>query len=193
MRSAFVTAPEVSSSQSAMIPGEKCIPWSETKHERQSMFLRRITLTFLVATAAGMAQTTTTTARDTTIGPVGLGSTETVQVNIANLASNSTSGAAASCTGSITFNNTTGNPIGTSTTFTVTAGQIFSAALPFAKISSSTTRTEVIGVIAQTFTSSSPAPCNLHYSLETYDTTTGATHVYLSGAGAGFSVGGPGR
>ena len=69
---------------------------------------------------------------------------------MANLAANSTSGTAASCAGSITFNNATGNAIGTSTSFTVTAGQIFSASLPFAKISSSTTRAEVIGVNALT-------------------------------------------
>ena len=155
------------------------------------MFLQRITLTFIVAAIAGMAQTTTTTTttRDTTIGPVGVGSTETVQINVANLASNSTSGAAASCTGSITFNNSTGNAIGASTTFTVTAGQISSAALPFAKIGG-TARTEVIGVIALTTTSTSQAPCELHYSLETYDTGTGATHVYLSSAAAGGQIAG---
>ena len=158
------------------------------------MFLRRITLTFIVAAIAGMAQTTTTTTttRDTTIGPVGVGSTETVQVNVANLASNSASGTAASCTGTITFNNSAGAAIGTSTPFTVTAGQISSVALPFAKIGG-TARTEVIGVIALTTTSTSEAPCDLHYSLETYDTSTGATHVYVSGAGvAGPIGGGPG-
>src|ERR1700692_3148743 len=134
------------------------------------MFFRRIAMTFIVTAVAAtpglFAQTTTTTTRDFTIGPVGVGSTETVQINVANLASNSSSGTAASCTGSITFNNSTGNAIGTSTSFTVTAGQSFSAALPFAKISSSTTRAEVIGVIAMTFTSASETPCELHYSLE---------------------------
>jgi hypothetical protein len=156
------------------------------------MFLRRIALTFIVTTIAAapdmLAQTTTTTTttRDSTIGPVGVGSTETVQVNVANLAANSSNGAAASCTGSITFNNAAGNPIGTSTSFTVTAGGIFSASLPFARISSSTARTEVIGVVALTTSSSSQAPCELHFSLETYDSTTGATHAYMSGAAAGF-------
>src|SRR5579863_7085999 len=105
------------------------------------MFFRRIAMTMIataIAAAPGLlAQTTTTTTRDFTIGPIGVGSTETVQINVANLASNSTSGTAASCTGSISFNNTTGNAIGTSTSFTVTAGQIFSASLPFSKITSS--------------------------------------------------------
>jgi hypothetical protein len=155
------------------------------------MFLRRISLTFLVAAIAGMAQTTTTTTttRDTTLGPVGIGSTETVQINVVNLAANASNGTAASCTGSITFNNATGNPIGTSTPFTVTAGQISSAALPFAKIGG-TARAEVIGVIAMNTTSTSEAPCELHYSLETYDTTTGVTHVYVSNAAQGGQIGG---
>jgi hypothetical protein len=165
------------------------------------MFLRRTTLTFLATAIAAMGQTTTTTTttRDTTIGPVGVGSTETIQINVANLASNAASGTAASCAGSITFNNSSGAAIGTSTSFTVTAGQIFSAPLPFAKISTSNARTEVIGVIALTTTSTSEAPCELHYSLETYDSTTGVTHVYLSGAaaeaqfGGGQAGGGPGR
>jgi hypothetical protein len=114
------------------------------------MFSKRIALTFVAASmlaAPGVfAQTSTTVTRDFPTGPIGVGSTETVQISVANLASNPTNGgAAASCTGSITFNNTTGNPIGTSTSFTVTAGQIFSASLPFAKISTSTARTEVIG------------------------------------------------
>jgi hypothetical protein len=157
------------------------------------MFLRRISLTFIVAAIAGMAQTTTTTTttRDTTIGPVGVGSTETIQINVANLAANASNGAAASCTGSVTFNNSTGSPIGTSTSFTLTADQISSVALPFAKIGG-TARTEVIGVIAMTttMTSTSAAPCELRYSLETYDTSTGATHVYVSNAAPGGQAGG---
>jgi hypothetical protein len=52
----------------------------------------------------------------------------------------------------------------------------------------STTRTEVIGVIGLTTTSMSQAPCDLHYSLETYDSTTGATHVYVSNAASGGQI-----
>lgn len=153
------------------------------------MFLRRIAMTFIAAATAvvpGMlAQTTTTTTRSFTLGPIGVGSTETIQINVANLASNSTSGTAASCTGNITFNNVTGNAIGTSTSFTVTAGQIFSASLPFARISTSTARTEVIGVIGLTTSSTTRTPCSLHYSLETFDTATGATHSHASGVAEG--------
>ncbi len=163
------------------------------------MFLRKITLTFAVTAMGLFAQTTTTTTttRDVLLGPVGVGSTETVQINVANLASNSSTGTAASCTGTITFNNAAGNAIGTSTSFTLTAGQISSASLPFSKISSSTARTEVVGFVAltTTTTSVSRAPCDLHYSLETYDTATGATHVFVSSSeGAiGLPGGGFGR
>ena len=161
------------------------------------MNYRKIAMTFIVSVIAAapamLAQTTTTSTRDVTVGPIGVGSTETIQVNVANLAANSSSGTAASCTGSISFNNAAGNAIGTSTSFTLTAGQISSASLPFSKISSSTARTEVIAVVALTTSSTTHAPCSLHFSVETFDTTTGATHAYVEGGGAGVGIGGPGR
>ena len=155
------------------------------------MFFRSIAMTLMVA-AMAMAQTTTTTTRSFTIGPVGVGSTETIQVNIANLATNSANGTAASCTGSIAFNNATGTAIGTATTFTVTANQIFSASLPFSRIAASGVRAEVLGVISLTTssTANTRTPCSLHYSLETFDTATGATHVHVTGVADGFGGGG---
>jgi len=55
---------------------------------------------------AALAQTgtatTTTVTRSMTFAPAGLASSETAQVNLVNLASNPTSGTAASCTGSVT-------------------------------------------------------------------------------------------
>lgn len=140
---------------------------------------------FLSACAFAQTTTSTTTTRDTPIGPVGVGSTETIQISVANLASNSSSGTAASCTGSISFNNATGTAIGTATSFTVTSGQIQSVALPFSKIAASGTRAEVIAIISTTNTTgSSAAPCDLRYSLETFDTSTGASHIFLTNAGA---------
>ena len=165
------------------------------------MFIKRFAITFLFTAVAAapvvLAQTTTTTTtRNISIGPVGVGSTETIQINVANLASNSSNGTAASCTGSITFNNSTGNAIGTSTPFTVNAGQIFSASLPFARLTSGTTRVEVFGVIGLTTSSTARTPCSLRYSLETFDTATGATHTHLGGEGdvavTGFGGGGAG-
>lgn len=145
---------------------------------------------FVQVTTAQGTTTTTTVTRDTTIGPIGVASTETIQINVVNLASNASNGAAASCAGSITFNSSGGTPIGASTPFTVTAGQIFSASLPFAKTGSTANRVEVMGVLSQTSTlssSSAEAPCDLRYSVETYDSTSGVTHVYINGDGSTVS------
>jgi hypothetical protein len=54
------------------------------------------------------------------------------------------------------------------------------------------TRTEIRGMITRTITvgPSSAAPCALSATLETYDTSTGVTHVYVPNiAISGVSVG----
>src|ERR1035438_7507303 len=136
--------------------------------------------------AAALAQTTTTSSTSTRVStypPIGLGSTETAQVNVVNTATASSSGTAASCTGSISFLNASGTVIGTAKTFTVTSGQIFSATLPFTSAGASGTRTEVRGQVSLTVTTGTgAAPCALTTSLETYDSSIGATHAYLSNA-----------
>jgi len=153
------------------------------------MLLRRFALTALAGfawtAAIGSAQTTSSTVtRSFDFPPVGLASSETAQVNVVNTASASSSGTAASCTGSISFVNSTGATIGTATSFTVGSGQISSVSLPFTKTAATGGRTEVRGVVSLTITSGSTAPCALTTSFETYDTTTGVTHVYLTQAGA---------
>jgi hypothetical protein len=130
------------------------------------------------ATALADSDTTTST-RTSTFAPVGLASSETAQVNLVNLASNSSSGTAASCAGSVTFLNPSGTAYVAATTFTVTSGQIVSVKLPFASTAASA-RTEFRAVVSLTVGGSS-APCELQSSLETYDTTTGVTHVFLAG------------
>jgi hypothetical protein len=161
------------------------------------MHLRRslsMTLTLAALTAAGaFAQTTSTTAtRSFSFPPVGLGSSETAQVSVLNSATASSSGTAASCTGSISFVNASGSAIGTATSFTVTSGQIFSVSLPFTKVGATGLRTEIVGVVSLTTTSTSNVPCDLSASLETYDTSTGATHLHLD-QNAGYGGQGPGR
>jgi hypothetical protein len=130
----------------------------------------------LVGTAA-FAQTTIT--RQTEFPPVGLAATETAQINVINTASNSQS-TPASCSGTFAFANTSGATIGTAANFTVTSGQIASFALPFLKTGAIGTRTELIGKVTLTRASNSAAPCSLVISYETYDTSSGVTHVYLS-------------
>jgi hypothetical protein len=152
--------------------------------------IQRYLLPFLAAAAltagAATAQTTgtgttTTVTRSMTFVPIGLASSETAQVNLVNLASNPSSGTAASCTGSVSFLSAAGTAVGSATSFTITSGKTFSATLPYASTAASG-RTVVRAVVTQTFTTgSSAAPCQLASSLETYDTATGVTHGFVTG------------
>lgn len=142
----------------------------------------------LLASSA-FAQTSTTSATHSfDYPPIGLASSETLQINVLNSATASSSGTAASCSGSISFASASGAALGTATSFTVTSGEVFSATLPFSKTGASGTRAEVVGIVAVTTTSGTP--CGLRTSLETFDTATGVTNVYLAGFGGG--PGGPG-
>ncbi len=145
----------------------------------------------LIAFSASAQTTTTSATRSFDFPPVGLASSETMQINVANSTTASSSGTAASCTGTISFTTSGGTVIGTAASFTVTSGEMFSATLPFAKTSVTGSRTEIVGVIAVTTTSGTP--CALRTSLETFDTDSGVTHVYLAGfGGPGGPGGGPG-
>ncbi len=133
-------------------------------------------------TAASALADPPTGTRTATFPPVGLASSETAQVNLVNLASNpssSSSNAAASCTGSVTFLDATGAAIGKATTFTVASGQIVSVKLPFSATAASG-RTEFRASVALNV-GEGAAACDLQSSLETYDSGTGVTHVFLSG------------
>jgi hypothetical protein len=135
------------------------------------------------------AQTTNIATRVSTFPPTGLAATETLQVNLVNTASNSTGGTAASCTGSVSFLNSTGAVIGTAKSFTLTSGQMTSISLPFASAGLTGSRGIVRAVLSLTRTSG--VPCSLVTSLESFDTSSGATHLFLSqGEIGGF---GPGR
>ena len=164
------------------------------------MSFRRMALALSAAGAlsvmGAVAQTTTSSTSTVTSssGPIGLGSTETLQINVVNVASNSSGGTAASCAGTIGFVNSSGTAIGSATSFTVASGQISSVSLPFSKAGASGTRTEVRAVVTLTVTTGSgAAPCELRSSLETYDSSTGATHAFVSsGPADGGHNGGPG-
>ena len=153
-------------------------------------------LAFMIAAAApfAAAQFATTTpptiTRESSYPPLGLASTETMQVNLANLASNAAnSGPAASCTGSVTFLNAAGATIGTANPFNVSQNSIVSVTLPFTKSSIAGVRGEVrVMITTTTPTGKNSPPCSLETSLETYDTTTGATHVFLSNAAQGVGI-----
>jgi hypothetical protein len=124
---------------------------------------------------------------------VGLASSETAQVNVVNLAPSAqpvitagisaSGGATASCAGSIAFYNGSGSAIGSSTSFTIGTGQIFSATLAYSDTSSTATaasgRTAVRAVVTVT---ESGSPCAPSANMETFDTTTGVTHVHVEGS-----------
>jgi hypothetical protein len=142
---------------------------------------------FLAALAAAsvFAQgttSTTTTTRHFIFPPVGLGSTETAQVNVANLATASSNSTAPSCTGSISFANASGAVIGKATAFTVGSNQIVSVSLPFGTSGLAGTHGEVLASVSQTVTFPSSGQCSLVFSLETFATATGETHIVLTNA-----------
>ncbi len=145
------------------------------------MFTRGIILSVLAAVGmtAAFGQEAVTSTHTISLPPAGIGSTETMQVTVTNLAANG-SNTTASCTGSVSFLNSNGATIGTATTYTATAGQSVDVKLPFASAASSGSRVDVRPVIASTQTSG--APCVLAYSLQTYDTSSGVTHLYLASA-----------
>lgn len=125
---------------------------------------------FLVG-ASGFAQS---------LPPVGLAASETAQINLVNTAGPDTNG-------TVTFYDYTGAQIGTSTNFTIGTAQIFSVKLPFSLTKASGARTvvrpEIAGGIVNGsgLTPPSLPPCSLTFSLETYDSVTGVTHIFSSG------------
>ena len=149
------------------------------------MFFQRFHRLFAFAAFTAVVALSQTTSSNTvtetsTTPPVGLASSETAQINVVNTASAAKNGTAASCTGTISFLNASGAVIGTATPFTVASGVISSVSLPFAKTGVTGTRTEIRGVITLTVTPGSGVPCSLQATLETYDSSTGVTHVYLA-------------
>jgi len=151
------------------------------------MSMHKIFLTIVLG-ASGVsmlsAQTSATVMRQASFPPVGVALTETMQVNLFNQAAAATTGTAPSCTGSVSFIDSTGKAIaGTGGNFTVAAGQTQSISILGSKANSSTStgaRAEVRAVVA--LNSVRGTPCSLVDSLETFDSTTGATHAYLLGS-----------
>ncbi|HTR36386.1 MAG TPA: hypothetical protein VMH80_10815 [Bryobacteraceae bacterium] len=155
------------------------------------MIIRCLVLACTFATCAlaqGSAGTTLTFTRDYHFPPVGLASSETAQLNLVNVATSS-GPLAPACTGTLTFTNAGGKAIGSPVNFTTSGSQILSTQLTFAELAPSGTRGEFTASVQLTYSAESKTPttgpCSLVVSLETFDTSTGVTHVYL-----GSSVGG---
>ncbi len=152
-------------------------------------FLKTILALGAMSVGALAQTTTTTTAHPRSFPPVGLAPTETLQINLLNTAAASSSGAAASCTGSVSFTGPTGTAIGSAKTYTVASNQIVSVSLPFSSAGASG-RTEIVASFTPT---ASSAPCALTTTLEVFDTSTGVIHLHLDGAGVASGPLGFGR
>jgi len=144
------------------------------------MLFRRFVATAIAvfSLAAAMAQSGATVTRTFLVG---LGSTETAQIAVVNLANASSSGPAASCTGSIAFFNAAGTAIGTVTTFTLGTGQVASARLPFASAGGSGVRALIRGVVTVTRTAGSGVSCTPAATLDTFDNSNGVTNHRYAG------------
>lgn len=135
------------------------------------------------------AQGTTGSAvvtRNYSFAPLGLASTETAQVNVVNNAKQGTSASSPApvCTGTITFTNASGATAGKAVSFTTTGSEIFSTQLSFAALATSGTRAEFVATVESNSALPPTAPCSLVFSLETFDTQSGVTHVYLGNTAA---------
>ncbi|HUJ50964.1 MAG TPA: hypothetical protein VLW25_12225 [Bryobacteraceae bacterium] len=113
--------------------------------------------------------------------PAGLAFGETMQVNLFNQAASAPNGTAASCTGTVSFLDLNGKEIPKSGgKFTVASGDTQPITLLGTAVNTSMGgRAEIRAVVSLTITHGTP--CWLVQSLETYDSSTGATHVYLTG------------
>jgi hypothetical protein len=125
--------------------------------------------------------------------PVSLAATETAETNILSSAASYAGDAfVTTCQASVTFYGADGSALGPATTFTVgNTRQIFSAELPYALTGAKASRTVVSSQITLTPNPSTfsvlapPMPvCAVAFSIETYDTATGVTHVFVPGQAA---------
>ncbi len=157
---------------------------------RKSFLLTPMLLASAFAQGGGVSASIN---RNLTFPPVGLGSTESLQVNLLNTAKAPATGTAPSCKGNVNFTNAAGTAIGTATSFTVASGQIVSVDLPFTKAGITGIRGEILVSVQQTVAVPSLAPCALVLSLEIFDSTTGATHAVLTSAAEGLATLVPGR
>ena len=141
-------------------------------------------VTALSTNAQPVTTTTAASTRTTALPPFGLGTTETARINLTNIAVASQAGTAASCEGSVAFLNAVGATIGTATTFKIATLGTTSVSLPFTSAGLTGPRGVVraaITVNRPATSSTSPAPpCSLLSSLETFETVSGATHLYVT-------------
>jgi len=128
------------------------------------------------------------------IPPVGLSSTETLEIDIRNAAAGYANSSAGACSGSVTFYGPDGSALASPTSGTLEkTAQSFSAQLPYALVGTKIPRPAIsaqISLTAMPTTTAPPAvpPCITAFSAKTYDTATGVTHAYMAGQSVPYSV-----
>jgi hypothetical protein len=156
------------------------------------MKIGSLILTCVFATCA-LAQTAAPSfTRDYNFPPVGLASSETAQLNVVNIAPtpSNANASAPSCTGTVTFSNSGGTAIGKPTSFTTMGSQITSVQLTYSQLQlpSTDVRGEFIASVQLTTSFPPTTPCALVFSLETFDTMSGVTHIYLGNSATGTAL-----
>jgi hypothetical protein len=153
----------------------------------QTRYVTILIAAVCLCAATALAQTTTVVTTDVSTPVVGLAPSETVQINVINTAAASSSGVAASCVGTVTFYGSNGAAIGGATSFTIGTGQVSSVSM----VSGKSSRMSVRGVVALTETLRSGVPCSLATNVETYDTTSGVTHLHVESGSPVVQQAGP--
>lgn len=123
------------------------------------------------------------------VPPVGLAATETAQIDITSAAAGYSGFSAGTCDASVTFYGPDGAAIGLPFNFTLgKTAEIYSAALPYIAVGSKASPTPISAQMALTampdsvfYPASAVLPCVAAFSLKTFDTATGVTHVYMAG------------
>jgi len=156
--------------------------------KRLFFVLLAITLAVLGAFAQGSTgSTTTTTTQNYVFPPFALIGGDTAAVNLTNIAPAPTAAGATqpSCTGTVTFANSTGTAITKPTSFTVGSGQITTVTQAFTGTNG--TREPVVASVQQTTTRPNSTPCSLVFSLQVYD-SSGVTHIFMGNTSAAASI-----
>jgi len=152
----------------------------------------RSLLLMCVFAACALAQTAPISAsftRDYSFPPVGLASSETAQLNLVNLSVAPIPSGSVACSGTITFTSAGGTTIGKPISFATAGSQVISTQLTFSQLglAASDTRGEFVASVQLT-SSFGPSACSLVFSLETFDTMSGVTHVYLGNSATGTAL-----
>ena len=132
-------------------------------------------------------------AQTIVLPPVELTPNETAQINVVSSARNYPGWTFwDTCQVSVTFYGAGGSAVGTPVTFTVGKGaEITSVQMPYASTGAKGSVAPVTARIALTPDAASGStlsppipPCTVAFSLQTFDTATGATHAFVSGQAA---------